>query len=222
LDQRYAGTGYLALPDAGQGPGVLVLHAWWGLNADVRDICDRLAAAGYVALAPDLFDGIVADDAEEGRRLLTAADPNVLAHLTRSSLHTLRSLDVTASDVPVGALGLSMGASLAVWLSARVPEAIGATVVFYGAQDIDLAPSEAAYQGHFAEDDAYVDDDAIVLMEAELRLLERDVEFHHYRGAKHWFLEPSRPEHDPGAADLAWQRTLDFLARHLGAPDLGV
>jgi carboxymethylenebutenolidase len=211
LDERRAGTGYLVRPEGDAGPGVLVLHSWWGLNDDVRSICDRLADEGFVALAPDLFGGRVVDDPDDAERLLGDADPNELAHLTRSSLHTLRSV-TTVPGAAVGVLGLSMGASLALWLATRVPEGVAAASVFYGVQDIDLATATAAFQGHFAEHDRYVERDQLVLMEAELHLLERDVDFHRYPGTSHWFFEPSRPEYDEAAADLAWDRTLAFFA----------
>lgn len=214
MDPRRAGTGYLALPEAGHGAGVLVLHAWWGLTDAVRAVCDRLAAEGFVALAPDLFAGRTATTAEAGEALLAEADANELAHLTRSSLATLRSLDVTP-DGPVGVVGFSMGASLALWLSARVPRAVAATTAFYGAQDIDFAGASSAYLGHYAERDDYVDEDSLVLLEAELRLLDLDTTFHRYPGTRHWFFEADRPEHDPEAAELAWQRTVAFLRTHL-------
>jgi carboxymethylenebutenolidase len=221
MDPQPAGTGYLALPDAGRGPGVLVLHAWWGLNDAVRDLCDRLAGEGFVALAPDLFGGASATAVDDAERLLGEADADRLAHLTRSSLHTLRALDVVDSDA-VGLVGLSMGASMAMWLAARVPVGVAATVLFYGDQDVDLAPTQSAFLGHFAEVDPYVDDDQVVLMEAELRLHEREVEFHRYPGTHHWFFEEDRPEHDPDAAALAWDRTVTFLRRHLpGRPPAG-
>jgi carboxymethylenebutenolidase len=214
MDSRRAGTGYLSLPDSGSGPGVLVLHAWWGLTDVVKDVCDRLADAGFVALAPDLYGGERADQVAAAQQLLAEADADVLAHVTRSSLATLRSLDRTP-DGPVGIVGFSMGASLGLWLSARVPEGVAATAVFYGSQDIDFAAARSAYLGHFADQDDYVDDDALVLLEAELRLLEKDVEFHRYPGTSHWFFEPDRPEHDPAAAALAWERTITFLRHHL-------
>src|SRR5215210_9432467 len=104
MDAQRAGTGYLALPAKPQGPGILVLHAWWGLTDQVRAVCDRLAAEGYVALAPDLFAGRVATDVAEAERGLAEADAKELAHLTRSSLQTLRDLPAT-EDGPVGLLG---------------------------------------------------------------------------------------------------------------------
>ena len=115
MDSKYAGTGYLALPAGGAGPGILVLHAWWGLTDHVRGVCDRLAGEGYVALAPDLFEGRIATEVAEAEKGLKEADANELAHLTRSSLaapiiRTVRSLHpyenpaLVVLDVAGGAL----------------------------------------------------------------------------------------------------------------------
>jgi len=120
-------------------------------------------------------------------------------------------------DGPVGLLGWSMGASMALWLAARVPDAVAATAVYYGGQDIDMADATSAFLGHYAEQDPYVDEDGLVLLESELHLDGLDVEFHRYPGTRHWFAEPDRPEHDPEAAATAWARTLAFLHTHLPA-----
>ena len=117
-----------------------------------------------------------------------------------------------------------MGASWAMWLAARSPHEVAATVAFYGTQSIDLAGAHCAFQGHFAEFDALVSDDEVVELEAHLHLVGRPVEFHRYPGTSHWFCEADRElAHDRGAAELAWTRTEDFLARHLpgGAPSGG-
>lgn len=214
MDPKRAGTGYLAVPESGTGPGVLVLHAWWGLNAFFKELCDRLADEGFVALAPDLLGGRVATTIDEAEQQLSDADADELAHLTRSSLATLRDMPMTP-DAPVGVLGFSMGASMALWLSARVPEAVAATTVFYGAQDIDFQEARSAYLGHFAEVDPYVDDDGVALLEAELHLDELEVTFHRYPGTGHWFFERDRPEFDEAAATLAWDRTIEFFRLHL-------
>ncbi|HJR26316.1 MAG TPA: dienelactone hydrolase family protein [Acidimicrobiales bacterium] len=214
MDARRAGTGYLALPEGGAGPGVLLLHSWWGLKPFFRDVADRLAAEGFVVLVPDLFAGEHPESVADAEALLNRADANELAHLTRSSLQTLRSLPATPAG-PVGVVGFSMGASLGLWLSARVPDQVVATTAFYGGQDIDFAGASSAYLGHYAEDDPYVDDDGLVLLEADLHLLGLDTTFHRYPGTSHWFFEADRPEHDPEAAALAWDRTVEFLHHHL-------
>ncbi len=214
MDRDRAGTGYLALPDRGEGPGILVLHAWWGLTHSIRALCDRLAEEGFVALAPDLLGGHVATTVADAETQLAVASPDEMANLTRSSVITLREMPMTP-DAPVGVLGFSMGASMALWASARVPDAVAATVVFYGAQDIDFAGAQSAYLGHFAETDAYVDDDSVALLEAELHLDDLAVTFHRYPGTAHWFFEEDRPEYDEVAASLAWERTLAFLRQHL-------
>jgi carboxymethylenebutenolidase len=214
VDADPAGTGYLALPEAGSGPGVLVLHAWFGLTPSIRGVCDRLAAEGYVALAPDLFHRETALTVDDGEALLKAADANQLAHLVRSGLHTLRSLPITPAG-PAGVVGFSMGASLALWLSVREAEGVAATVAFYGVQDIAFEGATSAYLGHYAEDDPYVSEDDLVFFEASLGLDEIRPTVHRYPGTEHWFFDVDRPEHHPEAAALAWQRTVDFLREHV-------
>jgi carboxymethylenebutenolidase len=212
-----AGTGYLVAPAEGSGPGVLVLHAWWGLTPFFRDVCDRLADAGFVALAPDLHAGRRADRPDEAEALLASVDPNRAAALVLSSAATLRGLPNTP-DAPIGVVGFSMGASWALWLSARAADHVAAAVAFYGSQHIDFAGARAAYLGHFAEHDGFVSDDEVVEMEAHLRLLDLDVTFHRYPGTGHWFFEEDREAaFDPEAATRAWERTVDFLRDHLAA-----
>src|SRR5690554_7900394 len=103
MASRSAGTGYVTVPDAGHGPGVLVLHSWWGLTPFFKHLCDKLADAGFVALAPDLFGGRTTDDPDEARAMLAEADMDAAAHLVRSSLFALRSMPATP-DRPVGVL----------------------------------------------------------------------------------------------------------------------
>jgi carboxymethylenebutenolidase len=210
VDARHAGTGYLALPDAGEGRGVLVLHSWWGLTPFFKRVCDRLADAGFVALAPDLFEGETASTAEAAEGLLAAADPSALAHLVRSGLHHLRDLPITGAG-PCGVVGFSMGASMALWLSAREADGVAATVVFYGTQEIDLGAASSAFLGHFAEHDEYVSEDDLVFFESSMHLDGLSPTFHRYPGTQQWFFEDDREQHDPKAAALAWERTLAFL-----------
>lgn len=217
MSSRRAGSGYLVLPEGyASGPGVLVLHAWWGLTPFFKQLCDRLADEGFVALAPDLYGGKIADDPASAEAMLAECDMDEAVHLVRSSVFTLRSLPATP-DAPVGVIGFSMGASWALWLASRVPDLVGATVVFYGSQNIDMAPASSPFLGHFAETDEWVDEDELTLLEADLRLLDKDVTFHRYPDTGHWFFESDRPAFDETAANLAWDRTVSFLHQHLVA-----
>lgn len=207
----------MVTPEAGEGPGVMVLHGWWGLTGFVRRVCDRLADAGFVAIAPDLFEGRTANRPDQAQALLAEMQMDEVVASVLSTSAALRDLPVT-TDRPIGVIGMSMGGSLALWLATRAPEQVGATVVFYGTQDIDFEPTTSPILGHFAEHDELVTDDEVVEMEAHLRLLDKDVEFHRYAGTGHWFVEEDRPAaYDSGAAQIAWDRTITFLNRHLSS-----
>lgn len=211
---RRAGEAFLVdPPGGGQGPGVLVLHSWWGLTDWVRDFCRRLAAEGYTVLAPDMFDGVQPVTEPEGHAVLAGADPDEMSGLVMSSAHTLRAMS-SDPDSPIAVVGFSMGASLGLWLSARLGASVGAVVSFYGAQSIDFEDATAVYQGHYAENDHIVSEEDRVLTESFIRLGGQHTEFHLYPGTDHWFFEEGA-QHDPTAADLAWERTVDFLARRL-------
>jgi carboxymethylenebutenolidase len=212
-----AGSGYLIVPKSGGGPGVVVLHSWWGLTPFFKDVCNRLASEGFVALAPDLFGGRTTDDPDDARKMLAEADMEATVRLVHACPFTLRRLSETP-DAPVGVLGFSMGASWALWLASRVPDQIGATVVFYGSQNVDMAPATSPFLGHFAESDELIDEDELTLLEADLRLLDKRVAFHRYPGTSHWFFEADRPAYEPEAAGLAWDRTVTFLRDNLGSP----
>ena len=212
---RRAGEAFLVDPPGGEhGPGVLVLHSWWGLNQWVRDFCRRLAGEGYTVLAPDLFDGVQPVTAAEGEAVLGGVDPDELSGLVMSSAHTLRAL-TGRPDQPIATIGFSMGASLALWVTARLGTVINAAVAFYGTQAIDFDEANATFLGHYAEHDHIVSDDDRVATESFIRLGGQATEFHVYPGTSHWFFEGGE-HHDPEAAELAWDRTLRFLATHAG------
>jgi carboxymethylenebutenolidase len=184
---------------------VLVLHAWWGLTPFFKEVCDRLAEAGFVALAPDLNAGRTAEDPAEAEAMLAEADMDATLDLVRSSLITLRGA-ARHPRCPGGHRRVLHGRSWALWLASRTPELVAATVAFYGTQSVDMAPAISAFLGHFAEDDPYVDDDELTLLEADLHVLDKDVTFHHYPGTGHWFFEAtgtpttSPPPPWPGSA----------------------
>ncbi len=213
---RKAGEAFLVDPPGGrQGPGLLVLHSWWGLNPWVRDFCRRLAENGYTVLAPDMFDGVQPVTEAEGEAVLADQSPDELSGLVMSSAHTLRVASADSSR-PIGVIGFSMGASLGLWLSARLTRDVGAVVVFYGAQSIDFDDATATYQGHFAEIDHMVSEEDRVVTESFIRLGGRHTEFHVYPGAKHWFFEAG-DNYDEAAADLAWDRMMTFLGQTIAA-----
>ena len=209
---RKAGEAFLVSPPGGDdGPGLLVLHSWWGLTPWVREFCRRLAQQGYTVLAPDLFDGVQPMTEAEGEAVLADQSPDDLSGLVMSSAQTLRVASADASR-PIGVIGFSMGASLGLWLSARMTRDVGAVVSFYGAQSIDFDDATAIYQGHYAGDDHIVSEEDRVVTESFIRLGGRDTEFHLYPDAKHWFFEEG-DNYDDAAAELAWERMIEFLNR---------
>lgn len=208
------GSGYLAVPPSGGGPGVLVLHAWWGLNPFFKDFCDRLAEAGFVAFAPDLYDGKVGAAIEEAQALIDARDDAAMTAFARGGLAFLRAHSATRGAA-AGAIGFSMGAGWAVMLAAEQSDAVAAVTLFYGCADGDFASARAAFLCHFAESDSWEPLEYVRQMEAALRAAGRDVTVHIYPNVAHWFAETGRPEYNEKAAKLAWQRTLDFLRQHL-------
>ena len=203
--------GYLARPESGEGPGVLVLHAWWGLNDTMRAVCRRLAEAGFVAFAPDLYHGKVAEAIADAEILVKALDSN---QATADVADATRFLNERAGQVDRGLamIGFSLGASYALDLAAADPEHIRAVVLFYGTGGGDFSTSRAAYLGHFAEDDPYEPQPNVDELEEALRSAGRPVTFYRYPGAGHWFFEPDRIDaYNQAAASLAWDRTLAFL-----------
>jgi carboxymethylenebutenolidase len=207
--------GYLSAPSGG-GPGVLVLHAWWGLNDTVKTVCDRLASEGYVAFAPDFFEGQVATTIDDAKKLSGAAESERSDDLEAAGTQAVDFLSQRASSPRVGAIGFSFGAAWASVLAAMRPANVAAVVLFYGSYAPDLTPVTAAFLGHFAENDAYEPREWMEALQAALKAAGRPATFYVYESTKHWFFEPDRPEsYNPKAAELAWERTLAFLAEQL-------
>ncbi len=200
-------------PGGKSGPGVLVLHSWWGLNAWTKDFCRQIAALGYTVVAPDLFEGEIPATAEEAEAVLGRQNPDALSGLVLSSATTLRAVTKRPND-RIAVVGLSMGASLALWLAARSPLEVSAVVGFYGAQSIDFENADAAFQGHYGDSDHMVSEDDRVVTESFIRLGDNPTDFHVYPGAEHWFMEEGAT-FDAGAAAAAFQRMTQFLASHL-------
>lgn len=211
--------GFLAVPPTGGGRGVLVLHAWWGLNDTIKAFCTRLAESGFVAFAPDLYHGKVADDIAGAEALSGAllGDPN-LAKADVAEAATSLSERSSKADRGLAVIGFSLGAYFALDLSVTAPETVRSVVVFYGTRPGDYSGSKAAYLGHFAETDEFESQSDVDSLEESLRRAGRPVTFHRYPGTGHWFFEPDRSQvYNPAAASLAWKRTLAFLKRSLTA-----
>jgi carboxymethylenebutenolidase len=208
-------VGYEAVPEAGEGPGVLVLHAWWGLSDYFRRLCDRLAAAGFVAVAPDLWGGTVATTVEEAEGLIQQPDNAAMMQAVAGALAHLRSHPAVRGE-GLGAVGFSMGAAWAVGAAGAYP-ALTAVTLFYGIGEGDFGVMRAAFLGHFAEGDPWEPEEGVRWLEGELRGAGREVQFHTYPGVGHWFFEENRPDaYNQAAAQLAWERTLAFLRERLG------
>ncbi|MCG8350146.1 MAG: dienelactone hydrolase family protein [Chloroflexales bacterium] len=207
--------GYLALPATGQGPGVLVLHAWWGLNNTMQDFCTRLTNSGFVAFAPDLYHGKVADTIADAEILGQALDANHLqakADIAQATTFLAERVGEAGRDLAV--IGFSLGAYYALDLAAADPEHIRSVVIFYGTGRDDFSTSRAAHLGHFAENDEFEPQSNVDDLEESLRRAGRPVTFHRYPGTGHWFFEPDRPQaYNQAAASLAWEHTLAFLKR---------
>jgi carboxymethylenebutenolidase len=208
--------GFLALPDDPNGGTVLVLHAWWGLNDTIKTLCNRLAGAGYVAFAPDLYHGQVADTIEGAKALSGALDADRARTDVANAVQFL-SEQHDRDGRGLAVIGFSMGVWYGVEASTTFPEHIRAVVIFYGAAPIDYSRSQAAYLGHFAANDPYEPQEYVDETEANLRAAGRPYAFHTYPDTTHWFFEPDRADaYNRDAAGLAWERTLAFLNETVG------
>jgi len=215
LSGQKTDRGYLALPPSGAGPGILILHAWWGLNEFFVELCDRLAKEGFVALAPDLYDGLVASSIEEAKALLGGIDFEATQQKVLQALDALQQHPVVQGN-QIGALGCSMGAAWTLELSTLRPEQISAAILFYGLAGVDFTASRCAYLGHFAENDVWEPLDQVRMMESDMRAAGREVTFYVYPDVGHWFFEANQPDaYNEDAAHMAWDRTVAFLNRHL-------
>ncbi len=230
---------YLATPESGKGRPVLVLHAWWGLNPFFKQFCDRLAREGFVVLAPDLFQGAVATTIAEAERIssrfeVDRAAQEQLARRIKQAAALLQTIGgpfapsaVRAvhgtKDGPnareIGVVAFSFGGWWTVWLANQKDNPVAAAVLFYATGGGDFANSHAAYQFHRAENDTYEPPANFEQVRQSLRAAGKQAEFYTYPGTTHWFFESDRPDaYNAEAANLAWQRTVEFLKAHVPLP----
>lgn len=207
-----------ALPDHdGRGIGVLLLHAWWGLTPFFKGVCDRLGEAGFVALAPDLFHGAMAQTVEEATQLRKGLDRKGAYRELRAAVDQLLA-HPAVSQPEIGVVGYSLGAGFALEAARSRPGAVKAVVLYYGMGGGKLDKAQAAFQGHFAAQDRWGADAAkVAKLAARLEAAGRPFTPYTYPGTEHWFFEADRPEaYQPEAAELAWERTISFLRQALG------
>ena len=202
-------SAYLASPEQG-GPGVLVLHAWWGLKPFFKALCDRLAEQGFVALAPDLNEGQIAATIEEANALLEKKDFQLMGATVMAAKDALLG-NSGVKGKKIGVMGFSMGAAFTLTAAAHAPGQVAAAILFYGAGDESFDKIKARVLGHFSDVDEWEPIDGVRAMEAGLKQAGVDTTFHIYPGMAHWFVEDDRPEFNPAAAELAWGRTFAFL-----------
>jgi carboxymethylenebutenolidase len=215
------GTGYLATPEAGAGLGLVVIQEWWGLVPHIKDVCDRFAAEGFTALAPDLYRGTQTTEPDEAGKLLMTLNLDQAAKDMGGAVDFLKQSDRVRGE-GVGVTGFCMGGGLALMLAAQRPDDVKAGVAFYGfipweSAHPDWSKLQASVLGHYAELDEFFSPDKARELEATLNGLGKDVELHFYDGAHHAFFNDTRPEvYDEQAASTAWVRTLEFLRSKLG------
>lgn len=213
-------AGYLALPDGlDTAPGVIVIQEWWGLVDHIRRVADRCAGAGFVALAPDLYQGKVASSPDDARKTMMALDIATAGKALCGAARYLLALDRVAPK-KVAALGFCMGGQLALFAAAEYPREIAAAVDFYGVHPkVEIAPEKfagRAVQAHFGRRDRGVPEDRARALVDSLRAAGAHVDDHFY-DAGHAFFNDTRPTaYDPASAELAWQRTVEWLRRVLG------
>ena len=203
---------YLVSPGHGR-PGVLVLPSWFGLKPYFKQVCHRLADQGYTALALDYYGGRIGNTIDEAKELQQEAesDPDVMGARVQAAKDHLASLRTGES---IGILGFSMGTDWAVMTAAKEPD-VAATVLFYGGWSVDFSHMKSKVLGHYAETDEWQPFEVAKEMETNMKAAGVDVTLYTYPGTAHWFMEEDRPEYNPAAASLAWERTFAFLTRSL-------
>ena len=212
--------GYLAVPDSGGGPATIVLQEWWGLDAHIRSICDRFAAEGFFALAPDLFRGETTTQPSEAEQKMMAMSMEQAEKDMCGAADYLRAQEGVEGS-GVGAVGFCLGGGLAVWAAARCPE-ISAAVSFYYVMPHgkpDFSGISGPVLGHFGTADEFVPVEEARKLEGELRDAGVDVAFEFYEGAGHAFFNDTNRlgTFDAEARDTAWERTIGFLRGALGS-----
>lgn len=216
-------TGYLAkpqaagiAPDAASRPALLVIHEWWGLNDNVRQMTNRLAQQGYTALAVDLYGGESAQTPDAAMRLMRGAmaqAPALTQHLRDAYAYLQREEGASS----VGVIGWCFGGRWALTAAESIPD-LDAAVIYYGSPDTTaaaVAGIEAPVLAHFGADDSSIPLPQVRAFEQALNEAGKDAAVYVYEGAGHAFANPSGERFQAEAAAQAWDRTMAFLTEHL-------
>jgi carboxymethylenebutenolidase len=215
--------GYLALPTSGSGPGLIVVQEWWGLVPHIKSMCERFAGEGFVALAPDVYRGEIAEHTEmdKAAELMNSLPIDRAARDMGGAVdYLLASTAVTGKAI--GVVGYCMGGMLALVLAAQQGDKVGAVAPYYGAPLGDDGPDwaglTATVRGQFAAEDSFFPPDAVKALEAKLKAAGKDVQFDIHPGAGHAYMNDANVfgTHDPELAAKSWTETLEFLHSKLG------
>ena len=208
-------SGYLAAPASGTGPGIIVLQEWWGLVPHIKDVADRFAAEGFVALAPDMYNGNATTHPDEAARQMMALNIATTGTNLKGAAAFLKTKSSTAK---IGSVGFCMGGQLALFAATLNPD-FGACVDFYGVHPNvkpDFAKLNCPVLGLFGDTDGHVTPAVAKALDAAIKAAGGRSEIHIYPGTGHAFFNDTRPEaYDKAAAADAWVRTLAFLRGHL-------
>ncbi|HEX3826486.1 MAG TPA: dienelactone hydrolase family protein [Sporichthyaceae bacterium] len=216
-------SGYLALPASGRGPGVLVLQEWWGLDPALKTMADRLAEAGFVALAPDLYRGELAghDEMDKAAELMNSMPPDRAARDMSGAVDFLVENEAT-TGATIGVMGFCMGGLLAFLIAAGRGDRISAAVPFYGFPPPEMEPDwtglTAVVRGHLAGVDDFFAPAAAAALESKLQALGKDVQLTVHEGAGHAFMNPDNSigNLDEALAAKCWAEATAFLHDRLG------
>jgi carboxymethylenebutenolidase len=208
-------SAYLATPVSGKGPGVLVIQEWWGLVGHIKNVCDRFAAEGVSALAPDMYHGRTADEPDGAGKLFMALN---IAQAEKDLRGATQYLAQHSSTSKIGAVGFCMGGQLALFAATLNPS-VGATVNFYGIHPNvkpDYSKLSGPVLGLFAEKDGFVTPQVAKDVDAAVKKAGKQSEIHIYPGVDHAFFNDERADvYNKPAADDAWRRTLAFFRKNL-------
>ncbi len=214
-----AAQGYIASTESSSGPGVVVIQEYWGLVDHIKDVCDRFAAEGFVALSPDLYHGEKVAEPDEAGKLMMAMS---LDQAGKDLSGAVDEVDSRSNGHGVGVIGFCMGGGLALMLASQRPDKVRAVVPFYGAApwegaQPDYSALTGAVLGHYAGHDEWASPEVARALVRTLREAgNSDVDIHIYPDTEHAFFNDTRPEvYDAEASALAWQRTIEFLRSHI-------